>query len=217
MNSLHEHSLPGPDNINRVHSINGITILSRSNFNSPSVVISGYLPAGSLFDKDELLGLAGFTAMMLMRGSLNRDFQGIHNALESCGANLGFSASTHTASFNGRCLAEDLPLLLELLSESLRQPSFDPGQMEKLRAQFLTGLSIRAQDTGEMSSLTFDQILFAGHPYSRPEDGFPETIKSITRQHVLDFHKNHYGPKGMVISIIGAIKPEDAITQVQRV
>ena len=217
MNSLHEHSLPGPDNINRVHSINGITILSRSNFNSPSVVISGYLPAGSLFDKDELLGLAGLTAMMLMRGSLNRDFQGIHNALESCGANLGFSASTHTASFNGRCLAEDLPLLLELLSESLRQPSFDPGQMEKLRAQFLTGLSIRAQDTGEMSSLTFDQILFAGHPYSRPEDGFPETIKSITRQHVLDFHKNHYGPKGMVISIVGAIKPEDAITQVQRV
>jgi zinc protease len=217
MKTTHQHSLPGPDDIQRFQSVNGITILSRSNFNSPSVVISGYLPAGSLFDTDEQLGLADFTAMMLTRGSLTRDFQGVHNALESCGANLGMSAGTHTASFNGRCLAEDLPLLLELLSESLRQPSFDPEQVEKLRAQFLTSLSIRAQDTGEMASLTFDQILFAGHPYSRPEDGYPATIQSITRQHLLDFHQLHYGPNGMVISIVGAIKPEDTVAQVQRV
>jgi len=217
MKTTNNHSLPGPDDIYRFQSANGITILSRSNFNSPSVVISGYLPAGSLFDKDELLGLADFTAMMLMRGTLSRDFQSIHNALESSGANLGISASTHSTSFNGRCLAEDLPLLLDLLSEGLREPSFDPGQVEKLRAQFLTGLSIRAQDTGEMASLTFDQLLFAGHPYSHPEDGFPETIQSIICQNILDFHRLHYGPRGMVISIVGAIKPEDAVTQVQRV
>jgi len=217
MKSISKHSLPGPDDIVRFGTTNGITILGRSNFNSPSVVISGYLPAGSLFDTDELQGLANFTAMMLMRGSLSRDFQGIHNALESSGANLGISSGTHTASFNGRCLAEDLPLLLDLLSEGLRQPSFDAGQVEKLRAQLLTGLSIRAQDTGEMASLTFDQILFAGHPYSRPEDGFPETIQSITRQDLVDFHSSYYGPKGLVISIVGAIDPDAAITQVQRV
>ena len=166
-----QHSLPGPEDTHRFQTTNGITVLSRSNFNSPSIIISGYLPAGSLFDHDELLGVADFTAMMLTRGSQSRDFKGIHNALESCGANLGMSAGAHTASFNGRCLAEDLPLLLDLLSESLRQPSFDPKQMEKLRTQFLTGLSIRAQDTTEMASMTFDKILFAGHPYSRPEDG----------------------------------------------
>jgi len=212
-----QHSLPGPEDTHRFQTTNGITVLSRSNFNSPSIIISGYLPAGSLFDHDELLGVADFTAMMLTRGSQSRDFQGIHNALESCGANLGMSAGAHTASFNGRCLAEDLPLLLDLLSESLRQPSFDPKQMEKLRTQFLTGLSIRAQDTTEMASMTFDKILFAGHPYSRPEDGYPETIQAITRKNLKDFHRRHYGPKGMVISVVGAIKPEEAVTQVQRV
>jgi zinc protease len=211
------HSLPGPGDIHRLQTDNGITILSRTNFNSPSTIISGYFPAGSLYEPDELLGLADFTAMMLTRGTHSRDFQNIHDALESCGANLGLSAGAHTASFNGRCLAEDLPLLLDLLSESLRQPSFDPKQMEKLRAQFLTGLAIRAQDTTEMASLTFDQILFAGHPYSRPEDGYPETIQAITRKHLKDFHKKHYGPKGLVISIVGGIKPDEAAAQVQRV
>ena len=217
MKKITHHSLPGPADIHRHQSANGITIVSRANFNSPSVIVSGYLSAGSLFDPDDLLGLADFTAMMLTRGTGARDFQNIHDALESTGANLGISAGTHTTSFNGRCLAEDLPLLLDLLAESLTQPSFDLKQLEKLRAQFLTGLSIRAQDTTEMASMTFDQILFAGHPYSRPEDGYPETIQEIIRKNLVDFHKKHYGPKGMVISIVGGINPEEAFPLVDRV
>ena len=35
------HSIPGPDDIHREVLPNGITILSRANFNSPSDVISG--------------------------------------------------------------------------------------------------------------------------------------------------------------------------------
>jgi zinc protease len=217
MKNKNHHSLPGPADIHRHQTANGITIVSRANFNSPSVIISGYLPAGSLFDEDDLLGLADFTAMMLTRGTRTRDFHSIHDALESSGANLGISAGAHTASFNGRCLAEDLPLLLDLLAESLTQPSFDSKQMEKLRVQLLTGLSIRAQDTTEMASLTFDKILFDGHPYSRPEDGYPDTIQKITRKNLADFHKKHYGPNGMVISIVGGMDPEEAFPQVHRV
>jgi zinc protease len=45
-----KNSLPGADDITRAQLDNGITILTRSNYNSPSVVISGYLATGSLFD-----------------------------------------------------------------------------------------------------------------------------------------------------------------------
>ena len=45
-------SLPGPDDIHREVLPNGITILTRSNFNSPSVVVSGYFGAGAkIFQK----------------------------------------------------------------------------------------------------------------------------------------------------------------------
>jgi predicted Zn-dependent peptidase len=46
--SITQRSLPGADDIYRVVLSNGITILTRSNFNSPSVAISGYLWAGAL-------------------------------------------------------------------------------------------------------------------------------------------------------------------------
>ncbi|MDI6769824.1 MAG: pitrilysin family protein [Anaerolineales bacterium] len=213
----HHSSLPGPEDIYRAPLPNGTILLTRANFNSPSVVISGYIQSGSLFDTDEKLGLADFTASALMRGSTLRDFQQIYNALESCGASLSFSAGAHTAGFSGRSLAEDLPLLLNTLAEVVRQPAFPSEQVEKLRAQLLTGLAIRAQDTADMAALTFDQILFAGHPYGRPEDGFPETIQAIRRQDLVDFHRQYYGPRGMVIAIVGAIEPQEAMDQAQRV
>jgi len=210
------NSLPGSDDIYRKVLPNGITILTRSNFNSPSVVVSGYFNAGALFDTDEKLGLAEYTAAALMRGTRERTFDEIYNALESVGASLGFNTGVHKSGFNGRALVEDLPLLLDLLSESLSAPVFPKAEMEKLRAQLLTSLAIRAEDTADMASMVFDQILFKGHPYSRPEDGYPETIQRIRRSDLVSFHREHYGPRGMVIAIVGAVEPEDAVKQVKR-
>jgi len=212
----HNSALPGPQDIHRVVLPNGITVLSRANFNSPSVVISGYFDAGALFDPDEKLGLADFVTSALMRGTRKRSFDQIYHELESVGASLGFNAGVHKSGFNGRSLIEDLPLLLDLLSESLTQPSFPKAEMEKLRAQILTGLAIRAEDTSDMASLTFDEILFKGHPYSRPEEGYPETIRKITRNDLVQFHREHFGPRGMVIAIVGSVEAEEAVGQVKR-
>ena len=207
-------SLPGADDITRVELSNGIIVLARPNFNSPSVTVSGYLTAGGLFDPDEKLGLADFTAASLMRGTARRDFRSIYDALESAGASLGFNSATHTTAFGGKALAEDLSLLLELLAETLREPAFPGQQVARLRAQLLTGLAIRAQDTREMASLTFDKLVYKDHPYSRPEDGYPETVQNIARDDLAAFHGTNYGPKGMVIAVVGAVASEAAVQQV---
>ncbi len=210
------NSLPGSDDITRVVLKNGITVLCRTNFNSPSVVLSGYFSGGALFDTKEKLGLADFTAACLMRGNQKRDFQSIYDALESVGASFGFDARTHSVAFGGRSLTEDLPLLLEMLSDGLREPTFPDEHVERLRAQHLTGLALRAQDTRDMAEMVFDEILYAGHPYSLPNDGFPETIEAITRDDLADFHREKYGPQGMVIAVVGSISADNAVAQVKQ-
>ncbi len=211
------NSLPGPDDIHRVVLPNGITILARSNFNSPSVSISGHVRAGSVAEPDDKLGLADFTASSLMRGTQTRSFDQIYNELESVGASLGFDSGSISTSFGGRSLAEDLSLLLELLSETLREPVFPSNEVEKLRAQLLTGLAIRAQDTSDMAEMNFNQIVFADHPYGRPDDGWPETVQAISREDLVNFHRSYFGPKGLVIAIVGAVDPKQAVDEVQRV
>ncbi len=208
-------SLPGPDDITRVELPNGIIVLTRSNFASPSVVVTGYIPSGSINDPDDKLGLAYLTAMALMRGTQARSFSEIFGALESVGAAFGFGASTHNTGFGGRALVEDLPLLLSLFSESVRRPLFPADHVERLRAQCLAGLAIRAQDTADMAAMTFDELIFRSHPYARPEDGFPHTIQAIQIQDLQAFHKAHYGPQGMVVSVVGGVSAQEAIERVQ--
>lgn len=210
-------SLPSPEDIHQKTLPNGITVLARSNFSSPSVSIGGYLPAGALFEPDDKLGLADFVASALMRGTRAHSFDAIYNQLESVGASLGFDSGVHNTSFGGRALVEDLPLLLRLLAESLQTPTFPTAEIERLRAQLLTGLAIREQDTSDMADLLFDQMLFEEHPYSRPTDGFPETIRSITRDDLKKFHRFCFGPRGMVIAIVGAIHPKKAFEEAEKV
>ena len=211
------HSLPGPNDIQRVELPNGITILVRSNFNSPSLTISGYLPVGSLFDTDEKLGLADFATTSLMRGTQTRSFEQIYDSLESVGANLGFAAGTHTTGFSGRALVEDQGLVFELLADCLRNPVFPEDEIERLRSQLLTGLAMRAQDTGDMASMTFDRLIFGEHPYARPDDGYPETIKIITRADLVDYHSRCFGPRGLTLAVVGAVKAGEIIEQVNKV
>lgn len=203
-------SLPGPHDITRKVLPNGITLLARSNFNSASVVLSGYIGAGSLFDPPDKLGLAHFTSLALMRGTQTRDFQTIFDQLESAGASLGFGASVHNINLGARCLADDLPLVTEILADCLVHPTFPAVYLERLRAQLLTSLAIRAQDTAEMASLEFDKLLFPGHPYGTPEDGYPETIGAIEKKDLEKFHQAFFRPENMVVVIVGAVNADKA-------
>jgi zinc protease len=210
------HSLPGADDIYRRILPNGIVVLARPNFNSAAVTLRGYFPLGALAETDDKLGLADFVASALMRGTDKHSFDDIYNQLESVGATFGYDSGTHTTGFGGRSLAEDLPLLLRLFSETLRAPGFPAEEVERLRAQLLTGLAMRSQDTSDMADLTFDQLMFPGHPYSQPGDGWPETIQAITRDDLAAFHASFCGPRGLVIAVVGGIDPHKAADLVER-
>ena len=209
-------SVPGPEDVTRAVTENGIVVLSRENFQSPSVVINGYLPCGSMYDPEDLLGLSYFTSRALMRGTQQHTQQQIYEILEGIGASLGIGAGMHSISFSGRALAEDLPVLLDVLAESLASPVFPEIEVERLRAQLLTSLAIREQDTEQRASLVFDSLVYAGHPYSRPEDGYPDSVARITRADLLDFHHTYYAPSGMVITVVGAINREQVRDEVQQ-
>src|SRR3990170_7271871 len=191
---LDTRSLPGPENISRWVLPNGIVLLVRQNHASPSVVLNGYLWAGALEEDAGRAGLAHFTAGSLMRGTRRRPFQQIYEAIESIGANLGIGAGKHRTSFHGKSLAEDLGLLLELLGEVLREPAFPVDEVERLRAERLTALSIRDQDTGSVAGMEFDRLAYNGHPYAIPSDGTKESIAALQRPDLIEFYRRGGGP-----------------------
>jgi zinc protease len=106
--------------------------------------------------------------------------------------------------------------MMRLIAESLRSPTFPEKEFHRQKNQMLTGLAIRAQDTSAMSALLFDQIIYADHPYQRPDEGFPETVQAIQRDDLVDFYNQTYGPRGMVVVIVGDVTPEAAADSVRK-
>ncbi|RLC86277.1 MAG: insulinase family protein [Chloroflexi bacterium] len=208
-------SIPGPDDITRYELPNGIVVLVRENHNSPSVVIRGFLRVGAYDERPEQAGLSAFTAAALTRGTVNRTFEQIYEELEAVGASVGISGGTHTTGFGAKSLVEDLPLVLDILADALRYPTFPREEVEKLRGEIITDLEERAHDTRRMANLTFHELAYPKeHPYSRSLAGYIETIGKLSRDDLAEFYAGGYGPQGMVIVVVGAVETGDALAQI---
>jgi zinc protease len=209
-------AIPSAENIAQFELSNGIKVLAYENFASPAVVVSGYLVAGSRDETPAQAGLASFTTDCLTRGTARFSYEQIFELTEAAGANLSVSSGMHSSGFFTKSLAEDVPLLLDLLSDTLRCPTFPVEEVEKERAEWLTSLEERANNTRAMAGLAFSELAYPdNHPYHYSTDGYVETARAITRDDVADFHRRCYAPAGMVVSVVGAIKADEARDRVQ--
>ncbi len=208
-------SVPCSANIAQFELANGVRIFAYENFNSPAVVINGYLLNGSLDEPREKAGLAGFVTDCLMRGTNRFSYEQIFEQTESIGAALNVSGGMYTTSFSGKSLAEDLPLMMTLLADVLRRPIFPKAEVEKERAEWLTGLEERENNTGARCGLAFRALCYPKtHPMSWSSDGYLDTARVITVNDLHDFHRTYYAPQGMVITVVGAVKAEQVRDQV---
>jgi zinc protease len=209
-------SVPRPHDIVRHRLDNGTVALVRENHISPAVVVGGYLQVGAIDVPVEQAGLASFTAAALMRGTQKRSFAQIFEEIEAVGAAASFSGAGHTTSFGAKSLAEDLSLILDVLAEAIQCPAFPSAEIERLRGQILTSLEMRANNTGALAALAFRELAYTNdHPYSRSVRGYPETVRTLAREDLVRFFQERYGAPGMIIGIVGAVRADDALAQIE--
>ncbi len=205
-------SIPGPDNITRVELENGIIVLVYENHAAQSVVVSGEVATGSIFEAESQVGLAAMTAGSLLRGTHTHDFEALSARMEDIGADLDFSARVHSTGFQGKALAEDLPTLIDILTDVLRQPAFPEPQVERLRGEILTWMQYSQQNTRYRAGRAFRETLYPiEHPYHHGVWGDGSTLPDLTVSDVRACHQRHYGPEGMIIAIVGAVNADDAV------
>ncbi|MBN1259707.1 MAG: insulinase family protein [Anaerolineae bacterium] len=211
-----QRALPGPDDTLRETLPNGITVLARENFASPAVVIHGYLEAGGEDESLDQLGLANFTLDVMERGTHRRSFEQLYTEVEAVGASFGLGAGSHLTTFTGKSLAKHLPMLCDVISDVLRNPAFPNEQVTRARGEILSAIRELKHNTRAMANEVFHTLIYPeNHPYHWNNIGREDTIASISREALVDFHKRFFTPRGMVIAIVGAVKVEEALKAVK--
>jgi len=186
---------------------NGATLLVIENRATPSVALRGSLLAGSAFEPPTKPGLASLTAAMLERGTRRRTKLQLAQTLESVGADLSFSGDTFALNFTGRALSKDVPRLLEVLAEELKEPAFPADELQKLKQQAIASLRERQNNTGYRSYQRFTTLVYdpANPYYVADVDKLAASIASITPEDLRRFWQQHYSGRSLILSVAGDV------------
>jgi zinc protease len=195
---------------------NGLRVVVIEHRETPSVTVDMIFRAGQAFDTAPKAGLAAATAQLLRQGTTSRSAQQIAQIIDSVGGNLSTEGSLDSAIASLLVTSDQLAPGLDLLADVVLRPSFPAEELERWRRQTLNGLQVQQEDASYLASAAFDRAVFEGHPYGLPTVGTPESVRALTRDDLVAFHREHYVPNETIMAVVGDVKAADAFAQVER-
>jgi zinc protease len=190
--------------------VEGVDVLVYPTAVRDVVTIMGAMPAGdSLAVADhENVAAAKLTAMMLDRGTVHENKFAIAKKLESVGASVYFSTSSQALEFQARCLSKDLPMVLKLIGEQLREPALARSEFEKARKEFIGQIEQQSEAVEYRAEEAFRRLVFPEGDPNRPPsiDEYKRAATALTLEQVKAFHRRYYGPDNMTLVLVGDVK-----------
>ncbi len=189
----------------------GVTVLTKPASWNRIVAIAVAVEAGGKYDPPKLGGLAGLTSELLVEGTLDHDVMELGELIDMHGLDIKTFASVDFAGFYVLCIEEHFDVALEVAAEILSRPSLDEARLLRVQERILDRIERDNEDSTRRNRAQLYELLFEGHPYSRPVSGTSKTVERITRDHVMKFYSSHYLAGSTVISIVGSFSENRAI------
>jgi len=184
---------------------NGLVVLVAERPGIPIVIVHASVEAGAVLDSEAKVGVANLTAELLTRGSATRSPLEIDRAIEFVGGSLEGDGGRESSELVLSVLRKDLGLGLDLFADALLRPAFPQDEFERKRDEILASVRQSEDDPGTVAARALRRLVFPGHPYGRPVDGTEATLRAITRDDVVAFHRAAYRPERTVIAVAGDV------------
>jgi zinc protease len=194
---------------------NGMVVIARRNPSSPSITLRLTFQAGAAFDPPGRAGTAEMTAGTIDRGCGSLSAAEVAERFDFLGASCVARSRRDALEVEARLLAGHLPQVLDLLRLIVREPAFPDAEVERERAQLLTAIAERDQDTRQVAEETLAAILHPpGHPYHASALGDRESVGRIGRDDLAAFHGRRFAPTGAIVVVTGDVEPDRAFEAV---
>lgn len=194
---------------------NGLKLIVIEHHELPVVAFRLVLKCGSAYDPPGKAGLADLTAGLLRKGTKTRSATQIAQEIDFVGGSLGAGSGRDATYATCEVLTKHFDLGLDLLSDVVLNPTFKEDEIDRLRNQTLGGIKEKKRDPESVADEKFKEFLFGDHPYGQPAEGTEESITTIVRDDIVNFHKKHYVPNNSILAVVGDVEPEEVITKVK--
>lgn len=198
-----KRTLGEPRDIHREVLPNGLILLSEEMAHIRSVSIGIWLKTGSRDEVAELNGISHFLEHMVFKGTTSRSARDIARQVDSIGGNMDAFTGKETICFNIKVLDEHLPLAIDILSDLVLNPVFEPRDITREKGVILEEIKMDEDNPDYLVHEIFTQNFWKGHPLGMPILGTKETVRSFEQEKLFDFYRHRFVPNNMIISAAG--------------
>ena len=182
---------------------NGLTVINEQNNFSPVVALMVWVKAGSAVEQDGEYGLAHVHEHMLFKGTEKRGLGQVASEVEAAGGDINAYTSFDETVYYIVMPSRHVELGLDILSDVIFNSSFDPDEMQKELQVVLEEIKRGYDNPMTMLSHALFKKAYKVHSYGRPIIGTEESVRSFTREKVLNFYGKWYTPENMVLVAVG--------------
>jgi len=195
---------------------NGLRVVVIRRSQMPLISAQLLIKSGGEVDPADLSGAADMTASLLTRGTTTRSATQIAEAVDALGGSLNSSASWDASSISTGVMSSRVGPALEILADVVRNPSFKPEEIERLRRQALNGLRVGLGSPGTIARYVAARVIYRDAPYGHPLGGTPESLPRIKREDIVRIHELYYRPDNAILVIGGDLTPEDGFALAEK-
>jgi predicted Zn-dependent peptidase len=198
---------------------NGSKVILAERHDIPVVQMSYEFKGGSASDAKATLGAASFTMGMLDEGAGDLGSLAFGNRAESLGASLGAGASLDGSNAYLSALKENLDPSVALFATMLRQPRFDQGEIDRVKASWIAGIKQeKARPNGAAMRVLPPLLYGEGHPYAIPFSGTgtEASIAALGRDDLLAYQHAWVRPENATVIVVGDTTLKDIVPVLNR-
>ncbi|UWQ21387.1 pitrilysin family protein [Jannaschia sp. W003] len=195
---------------------NGMRIVTERMPGLESAAVGVWVNAGGRHERPEQNGIAHFLEHMAFKGTARRSALRIAEEIEDVGGYINAYTSREVTAYYARVLAADVPLAVDLISDIVLNPTFDPAEIEIERGVILQEIG-QALDTPD--DIIFDWLQEAAYPrqaMGRTILGPAERVGTFGRGDFQRFTAEHYGAGSLILSAAGAVDHDEIVRLAER-
>jgi predicted Zn-dependent peptidase len=199
----------------RVELANGMVLYLTEDHELPMVELSATIQAGAIYEPAELTGLASITGEVLRTGgTANRTGDEIDELVESMGAAVETWIGQTQGGAYMSALKEDADTALEILADILMNPQFADEKIDIAKTSRKAGIARRNDEPMSIARREFTRVMFGpDHPMARIEEY--DSINSISRDHLVEFHNRFFHPDRMWLVVIGDFDKTEMVAKIE--
>ncbi len=182
---------------------NGICFVGEQMRNMRSVSLGIWVQVGSRNETRANNGISHFAEHMFFKGTKKHDAQGIAVEIDSLGGELNAFTSKECTTYYVKVLDEHLDTAADLLLDIFLNSTFPEEEIEREKGVVREEIKMVEDTPDDYIHDLFSLSIWGNYGLGQPVLGSRETVRSFTRETLMDHIHNYYGTADTIVSCAG--------------